>query len=342
MTSSKPRGRRIFAVGIAIITMLIALSTGAGSAIAAADSEPGTLATQASSDGPFAVGTATDTFVDTTRPTPPNGSYPGSPVRTIKTTVYYPAGGPPGPGDHHDATPAKGQFPLLIFAHGNSSSGPYNRPLVRRWAAAGFVVAAPTFPLTNIDAPGGDDIGDYIHQPGDISFVITQMLHPSSKFDEPWRRSIESNSIGVVGHSLGAITVLGAVFNSCCRDPRIKAAVSIDGLDLPFPDGVYFTGPPRPLLVIHGTADQTIPYSAGQQTYEDASPPKYFLTLIGAPHTSFHQTNDPNSPRKPWQPVIVSTVTDFFDHYLKDQPTLSQLKTDAQVPGVSTLSYERR
>jgi predicted dienelactone hydrolase len=231
---------------------------------------------------------------------------------------------------------------LLIFAHGNSSNGPDNRPMIRRWASAGFVVAAPTFPLTNIDAPGGDDIGDYVHQPGDISFVITQMLHPNPRLGDPWRGSIEPNRLGVVGHSLGAITVLGVVFNSCCRDPRIKAAVSIDGLALPFPGGSYFTGPAKPLLVIHGSADQTIPYTAGQQSYADASPPKYFVTLIGAPHTSFHQTNDPNSPRRPWQPVIVSTVTDFFDVYLKGQPSLSQLKADARLPGVSTLSYERR
>jgi predicted dienelactone hydrolase len=231
---------------------------------------------------------------------------------------------------------------LLIFAHGNSSNGPDNRPLIRRWASAGFVVAAPTFPLTNINAPGGDDVGDYIHQPGDISFVITQMLQTRTRSNDRWRGMIDASRIGVVGHSLGAITILGVVFNSCCQDPRIKAAVSIDGIELPYPNGSYFTGPPEPLLVIHGSADQTIPYSAGQQTYADASPPKFLLTLVGAPHTSFHQTNDPHSPGRPWEPVIISTVTDFFDYYLKGQRNdLQQLKSDARVPGVSTLLHER-
>ncbi len=204
-------------------------------------------------------------------------------------------------------------------------------------------MAAPTFPLTSIGAPGGNDIGDYVHQPGDISFVITRMLDPDQSTGDPWRALIDPGRIGVVGHSLGAITALGAGFNSCCRDPRIKAVVSIDGIELPYPDGVYFTGPPVPLLVVHGTADQTIPFAAGQQVYADASPPKYFLTLIGAPHTSFHQTNDPDSPRKPWQPVIVGTVTDFFDYYLKGQGSaLRRLASDADVPGVATLSSQRR
>ncbi len=93
--------------------------------------------------------------------------------------------------------------------------------------------------------------------------------------------------------------------------------------------------------MIHGSADQTIPYAAGQQVYTNAGPPKYFLTLLGAPHTSFHQTNDPNSPRRPWEPVIVHTVTDFFDYYLKDQPGgLPRMNADAHIPGVSMLVYQ--
>jgi hypothetical protein len=35
------------------------------------------------------------------------------------------------------------------------------------------------------------------------------------------------------------------------------------------------------LLAEHGDADTSIPYSAGAGTFASASPPKFFLTLIG-------------------------------------------------------------
>ena len=327
-------------VQVLLAIVLTACASGGGTLESAAASERGTVQASVRGDGPFAVGTTTETFVDTGRPTPSNGTYAGSPVRTIRTLILYPTKGAPGPLDHPNGTPLGGRFPLVVFAHGNSSDGPDNEPLIRQWAAAGFVVAAPTFPLSSLGAPGGDDVGDYIHQPGDVSFVISQILHRSSKSSVPYRQIVDPHEIGVVGHSLGAITVLGAVYNSCCRDPRIKAAVSIDGIELPYPQGQYFGKKSEPLLVVHGTADQTIPYAASQKIYADAQPPKFFVTLIGAPHTSFHQANDLQSPSGPWEPVIVASVTDFFDHYLKGQPRwLEHLRDHAAVPGVSTLAY---
>jgi hypothetical protein len=66
----------------------------------------------------------TETFVDTSRPTDANGSYPGAPSRTLATTVWYPAEGTPGGPDQPDA-PAYDdrRFPLLIFAHGFNADG---------------------------------------------------------------------------------------------------------------------------------------------------------------------------------------------------------------------------
>jgi predicted dienelactone hydrolase len=327
---------------VLLVLALTATASGAGTLVSAAASEHNVQAS-VHSDEPFAIGTTTETFVDTSRPTPSNGTYPGSPVRTIRTLILYPAEGASGPLDHPNATPVRGRFPLVVFAHGDSSDGPDNEPLIRQWAAAGFVVAAPTFPLSSRGAPGGNDVGDYIHQPGDISFVISQILDPIRRSDMPYGHSVEPDQIGVVGHSLGAITILGAVYNSCCLDPRIKAAVSIDGIELPYPQGEYLSKQSEPLLVLHGSADQTIPYSAGQALYANARPPKFFVTLIGAPHTSFHQAKDPQSPSAPWEPVIVASVTDFFKHYLKGQPRwLELLRDDAAIPGVSTLAHDQR
>ena len=73
--------------------------------------------------GPFALGTRVETFVDTSRKTPPNGSVPEQRSRTLETLITYPAKGTPDP-DHpiEGAAPADGRFPVALFVHGFSAS----------------------------------------------------------------------------------------------------------------------------------------------------------------------------------------------------------------------------
>src|SRR6516164_11205601 len=47
------------------------------------------------SRGPHGVGVHTLHFVDDTRPTPPNGSFAGTPYRTLDVEVWYPSAMPP-------------------------------------------------------------------------------------------------------------------------------------------------------------------------------------------------------------------------------------------------------
>lgn len=46
---------------------------------------------------------------------------------------------------------------------------------------------------------------------------------------------------------------------------------------------------PSPLLVIHGTADRTIPFQQGQALYDLAPHPKRFYAIPGAAHTNLHE-----------------------------------------------------
>ncbi|MBM4259436.1 MAG: alpha/beta hydrolase [Deltaproteobacteria bacterium] len=46
---------------------------------------------------------------------------------------------------------------------------------------------------------------------------------------------------------------------------------------------------PAPLLVIHGTADRTIPFQQGQGLYTLAPHPKRFYAIEGAGHTNLHE-----------------------------------------------------
>ena len=76
--------------------------------------------------------------------------------------------------------PAPGPFPLIVFGHGFAVTPAPYAALLRAWARAGYVVAAPVFPLGNANAPGGPNERDLVNQPRDMSFVITRIWRPAA------------------------------------------------------------------------------------------------------------------------------------------------------------------
>jgi len=292
---------------------------------------------------PYRVGDETVTFVDHTRGTPAHGGAPATPYRSLSTYILYPAVGAPSAIPVDGAPPAGDgkPFPLIMFAHGLDSNGFIYRPLIQQWAAAGFVVVAPTFPLSSITAPGGATAVDDIDQPKDLSFVLTQVLKLSDTSGNTLSGMIDPRRIAGVGHSLGAMTVLAWTEDTCCLDTRVDAAVIIDGTEADFGNGTFFGGRTVPVLVLHGTADQTIPYANGKKVYEDAKAPKFLVSLLGAPHVSFLQLGPPGQKAPRWQSTDVDSVTDFlFGELDSDAAALAKLKSVADVPGLSTLEED--
>jgi dienelactone hydrolase len=283
---------------------------------------------------PYAVGLRSYTFVDTSRATPPNGSFPGMPTRTLPTLLVYPAKGDPAGSAVENAPPVergKG-FPLLVFSHGSGGSSMSRFvELTERLVREGFVVAAPTFPLSSADAPGGPTGVDNVNQPGDVSFVITQVL-ALARDDRTIGKTVDRHEIGAIGNSLGAVTTLGVATNSCCLDPRIDAAVSLWGAEFPFPNGSFFSEPTPPLMLVHGTADERLPYGGSVIAYEHAPSPKAFLTLEEAPHNPFFP---------PWHDPMIRSVIDFLDGFLDHDPqALRRLPRDGNVTGVASLQED--
>ena len=117
----------------------------------------------ASAKGAPGVQRTTLHLVDKSRPTAANGTYPGAPSRKLDTVVSYQA-------------KAKRPLPLVVFATGYGGTALNYAAVYDAWVRAGYVVAAPTFPLSSEDAPGGSSAGDLSNQPGDVSFVLTQVL----------------------------------------------------------------------------------------------------------------------------------------------------------------------
>ena len=281
---------------------------------------------------PFAVGKIVVRYIDTSRFVhfPRHRPQP----RPLVTVVRYPALGDPSRVDVRGAAPAtsSGPFPLIVFGHGFDVTPAVYVHLLQAWARAGYVVAAPIFPLTNENAPGGADESDIVSQPADMSFVITQMLAGSAAPQGILSRLLDSSEIAVSGQSDGGETALATAYDTHYLDRRIDAAIILSGAELTRPR-FYFQHPSPPLLATQGTADiVNLPHYT-YAFFHAAPAPKFLLKLLGAPHLG------PYTDEEPQLGVVERVTVAFLDRYLKHLPgARGRLWKAGKVPGVATLS----
>ncbi len=251
--------------------------------------------------------------------------------RTLQTLIRYPAYGPRSEVDVSGARIAPGHFPLVIFGHGFAVTPYPYRKLLRSWASAGFIVAAPVFPLENANAPGGPNESDLINQPRDMSFVITRMLR-----NRLFENSIAPGQIAVSGQSDGGITALATAYDGAYRDSRVRAAVILSGAELPY-GGFTFpaAGTSPPLLASQGTAD-TINLPVNTYRFFNQAPrPKFLLALLGAHHLP------PYTYEQPQLGIVERVSIAFLDRYLKsDRRQNPRISKWGAVGGVSALTAD--
>ncbi len=280
----------------------------------------------------WAVATQSFTFTDTSRPTAPAGTDPGEASRTLPTVIRYPADGPPGAAETAGGagSPLGRPFPLIVFAHGFDSSPAVYATLLHAWGAAGYVVAAPSFPRAT--AGGPLDESDVSHEPGDLSFVITQLVALAGP-GGALAGLVDTAHIGVAGHSDGASATSGIGYNSCCRDGRVLADAVMEGDLHAYPGGAYFPAGPAPaLLVIQGDRDVLNPPALGEAVFHGGRSPKYLLWLVNAAHL------EPFTSDAAHLTVVAAVTTAFFERYLKGRAAALGQMHEAATPGLATLT----
>ena len=236
--------------------------------------------------------------------------------RTLVTSVRYPSAG-------------HGPFPLIVFAHGYAGVPAAYSRLLDAWARAGYVVAAPVFPVENEYAPGGPDENDLVNQPADMSFVISQLLTADRRADGPLYELIDPARIAVAGHSDGAETAFATAYERHYLDPRVRAAVILSGATMS-PDSLARGDSSPPLLAVQGTADRTNPPRYSRALFGMVARPKFLLLLPGAGHMPPYSSD-------PRQLAIVERVSiAFLDHYL-GTGKLSGLLAAGRAPGLARL-----
>ena len=86
-------------------------------------------------------------------------------------------------------------------------------------------------------------------------------------------------------------------------DPRVDAVVA----DAPDPMPVAAVPSAVPLLLVQGTSDSVVPYSASQTVFGQVDAPVSYVSLIGADHLP------PIAGGTPWTPVLDAAVSGFLD-----------------------------
>jgi dienelactone hydrolase len=238
--------------------------------------------------------------------------------RPVTTDLWYPPRG-------------TGPWPLLVFAHGFASTPSTYVRLLRSWAAAGYLVAAPVFPLGNAHAPGRPDESDIVNQPADLSFVITQLLQANAAGDNPLDGLIDPTKIAVAGQSDGAMTAFAAAYERRWQDPRIDAALILSGAELGGSRQPLARQMP-PLLAVQGTRDRINDPLNTLLLFRAVHAPKSLLLLRGAGHLAPYTL--PSAALEAVERVTIA----FLDRYLEDAPAPELARAADGIPEASLTS----
>nr|MBA3540694.1 hypothetical protein [Deltaproteobacteria bacterium] len=154
-----------------------------------------------------------------------------------------------------DAPIAAGAFPVVAFSHCHNCSRLSNAATAERLASHGFVVLAVDHDGNTLwehlagEPDANLDTAFLEVRAGDIRFALDQL--PSL----PIAGSLDLESIGMFGHSFGAVTT-GRVAQ---LDPRIRAAAALAApMENPLIAGVQLSALTQPLLFLVAQEDNSI------------------------------------------------------------------------------------
>jgi dienelactone hydrolase len=273
--------------------------------------------------GPYPVGVTTTVFVDESRDDKATKS-----SRTLLTEIWYPTttigkqfpknkmsdfvlkGANPGIAmaikmafkkdvteldktfendAFRDAPVADGQFPLIVFSHGNGGFRMQNIFWAEHLASHGYIVVAPDHTgnaaatvvdnkLIIHDSNARDQAA--IDRPIDVRFLIDAMGKWNKGADSRFNGKLDMEKIGVGGHSFGGMTSTMAAD----QDDRIDAIVPMAAV------GREHKNTEVPSLIILATEDDTIGAAGNarvREYYEEATGPKYLVEFVDGGHYSF-------------------------------------------------------
>jgi len=190
---------------------------------------------------------------------------------------------------------AEGEFPLVVFSHGDASFPTQSTFLTAHLASWGFVVAAPDHQSRDLtavlkqafsgkplvfDASANTDVTDLENT---ISLLGTKDATSSSIF----YRHLDMARVGAVGHSAGG----SAVEKLAVADSTVKTFVGLAGASVgafgETSSGLGSSVPNQPGLLMFGDNDKVVSSTSMVNAYNSLKQPKRLIGLQGAGHLVF-------------------------------------------------------
>jgi len=192
---------------------------------------------------------------------------------------------------------------LLVFSHGYGGTNTQSVELMEALASHGFIVVSPEH-TGNVQSSNTDSFDTAAsNRVPDVSFVIDTMIRRSEEPEDRFYNRLDIARAGVVGHSFGGMTALGAAagWAGSAPDPRVAAIVPISAVidaqlqsDTRTSPNAGFTPEQLgkinvPVMLIGGTADTNVPVENNSIAFQHISraPTVYKVDIIGATHTHF-------------------------------------------------------
>lgn len=185
-------------------------------------------------------------------------------------------------------------FPLILFSHGDGGCSIQSVFMTEQLARAGYVVIAPDYeedagcsadgsPATPNNAnPAFTDPTAWNSMTALYRYFDSENALNGILSDSTFLRSIDSRSIGAIGHSLGGYTVLAMLGGwSNWKDSRIKAGLLLSPWNQPFQQANTLGAVAMPTMYQGGTQDLGITPTVAMRggAYDTANPAKFFAEL---------------------------------------------------------------
>ena len=183
-------------------------------------------------------------------------------------------------------------YPLVVFSHGKGGVRQQSTYYTATLASHGYVVISPDHEgdtINDLLLEGDVDINttvdSFVDRPLDVAFLITQMEQlPES---EPLKAIMDVETIGVTGHSFGALTS----FRIAGLDSRVDAIVAQTPVSLTLVEidlGIRVEDFGIPYMIQAAGLDDTLPAETHSDPLFDAMvPPRFYLTLETAGHFTY-------------------------------------------------------
>jgi predicted dienelactone hydrolase len=192
---------------------------------------------------------------------------------------------------------------LLVFSHGYQGIHIQSFELMETLASHGFIVISPEH-TGNAQASPTDTFDEAASKRvPDVSFLIDMMFARNRDPEDPFYGRIDEESVGVVGHSFGAMTAIGMAsgWAGVEPDPRVTAIAPISAVidgDLQSDErqspNAGFTEEELasitvPVMLIGGTEDINVPIGNNELAFAQLinAPQVYKVDVIGATHNHF-------------------------------------------------------